>query len=300
MPFDNKSYERIIETLPVGLYFVDLERRITFWNKSAERISGFAAEEVVGKRCSDRILGHIDGLGNHLCREGCPMLQTMADGQSRETRTSLHHRDGHRLPVTVWTCPLTDESGAIIGGVEQFTDTSSLDAQARRVKELGKLALLDDLTRLANRKYLEQELRSLFDEERRLDFPFGLLFMDIDLFREFNQKNGRAAGDEILKCLADTLAANARPLDLYGRWGGEEFVGIIRECSADELAAIGNRVRLLAENAWIRRNGEELPVTFSLGATMFRDGDSVEGLINRVVTLVHESKRAGGNRLTVW
>lgn len=300
MEFDNKSYERIMDSLHDGLYFVDRERRVTFWNKSAERISGFAAEEVVGRCCSDNLLGHIDGLGNHLCGGACPMLLTMADGRSREAQVYMHHREGHRLPVSVWTCPLTDENGAIVGGVEQFTDISSLGAHQMRLKDLEKLDLLDELTNLANRNYLEQELRSRLEENKRLDAPFGILFMDIDSFKEFNETSGHAAGDRILKCLATTLAANSRPLDIYGRWGGEEFVGIIRECSARELEKIGNRVRLLVENAYIMQNGEKLRATFSMGATMFRDGDTMDGLIKRAVTLRYDSKRAGGNRLTVW
>jgi diguanylate cyclase (GGDEF)-like protein/PAS domain S-box-containing protein len=300
MEFDNKSYERIMDTLHEGLYFVDLERRITFWNKSAERISGFAAEEVVGRSCSDNILAYIDGLGNHLCRGGCPMILTMADGQSREAEVYMHHRDGHRLPVSVMTCPLTDESGVIIGGVEQFAEISSLGANQVRVKELEKMALLDDLTRLANRKFLQKELQNRVEDEKRLTAPFGILFMDVDFFKEFNDTHGHAAGDAILKCVANTLAANMRPFDMYGRWGGEEFIGIIWDCSPEELEAVGGGVRLLVENATIRQNGDELRVTFSLGATMFRDGDTVEGLINRAVTLMHESKRAGGNRLTIW
>lgn len=300
MECNNQSYERIIGTLHDGMYFVDRERRITYWNKSAERISGFAAEEVLGKCCSDNILGHIDGLGNHLCRGNCPMLQTMADGLPREAEVYMHHRDGHRLPVSVWTCPLTDENGVIVGGVEQFTDISSLGANRLRVKELEKLGLLDDLTRLANRKYLTKELQSRVEEEKLLDAPFGVLFMDVDFFKEFNAAHGHEAGDKVLKCVATTLAANMRPFDMYGRWSGEEFIGIIRDCNAAELEEVGSRIRLLVENACIRQNGAELRTTFSMGATMFRDGDNVEGLVKRAATLMHDSKRAGGNRLTVW
>lgn len=81
--------------------------------------------------------------------------------------------------------------------------------------------------------------------------------------------------------------------------GGEEFIGIIRNCTVADLETIGNRLRLLVENAYIMKGNEELRVTISLGATMLRDGDTRESLIQRADALMYESKRGGRNRLTM-
>lgn len=299
MKFDKKSYQRIIETLHDGLYFVDRERVITYWNRSAEKISGFTAAEVEGRRCSDNILSHIDAEGNCLCLDKCPLAFTMEDGQPREAVVYMHHRDGHRVPVSVRTSTLTDENGTIVGGVELFTDISNLSANELRVKELEKMALLDNLTQLANRNYLEKELHNRFAEKKRLGAAFGLLFIDIDFFKRFNDNYGHQVGDEIMKIVSNTLVTNARPFDLYGRWGGEEFIGIIRGCTAADLATIGNRLRLLVENAYLRQGNVELRVSISLGATMLRDDDTMETLLQRADTLMYESKRGGRNQLTI-
>lgn len=300
MELNKQTYQRIIDTLHDGLYFVDRDRKITYWNLSAEKISGFTAGEVEGRCCSENILTHIDAEGNCLCLDKCPLAFTMEDGQPREAVVYMHHRDGHRIPVSVRTSPLTDMNGAIVGGVELFTDVSSLSANELRVRELEKLALLDNLTRLANRNYLEKELLSRFEEKKRLATTFGILFIDVDLFKQFNDTYGHDVGDEVLKCVATTLVTNSRPFDLYGRWGGEEFIGIIRNCALEELESIGNRVRLLIEHAYLMHRGKELRVTVSMGATLFRDGDTMESLIKRADTLMYDSKHAGRNRLTIW
>jgi diguanylate cyclase (GGDEF)-like protein/PAS domain S-box-containing protein len=299
MELDKQSYRRIIETLHEGLYFVDRERRITYWNRAAENISGFAASEVVGRRCSDNILTHNDDEGKCLCLDQCPLAFTMEDGQTREATLYMHHRDGHRIPVSVRTSVLTDDNGDVIGGVELFSDVSLSGAQELRVRELEKLALLDSLTQLANRSYLEREIQASIDEYRRQKIPFGVIFIDIDHFKGFNDSYGHDVGDEILKCVANTLVSNSRPFDLYGRWGGEEFIGLVKNCTAAELEAAGNRLRQLVENAYLMHQDETLRVTISAGATVYREPESLDGLLKRADKLMYDSKRAGRNRLAV-
>ena len=299
MGLEKDSYERIIENLYDGLYFVDRDRVITYWNKGAERISGFTADEVVGKSCADNILTHVDSQGNSLCTGMCPLAATIADGKLRETELYMHHKDGHRIPVSVRVSTLTDRDGIIIGGVEVFTDISNQEATKLRVKELEKLALLDNLTQLANRNYIEREIQSRFGEKKRLNVPFGILFIDIDHFKKFNDSYGHDMGDEVLKFVANTFVANTRPFDLYGRWGGEEFIGIIRNINGKELEVLGNRVRALIENSYLIHENERLYVTISIGATLVNKKDTIDSLIKRADTLLYKSKAAGRNCLTI-
>ncbi|MBU0909593.1 MAG: sensor domain-containing diguanylate cyclase [Proteobacteria bacterium] len=299
MKLADVSYKTIIENLHDGLYFVDRNRVITYWNKAAEQISGFAADEVVGRSCSDNILTHVDGSGRSLCFGMCPLAQSITDGKFREAEVYMHHKDGHRIPVSVRVSVLRDKEGRIIGGIELFTDISNQKANALRLQELEKLALLDNLTQLANRHYIERELLSRFEEKKRFQMPFGVLFMDIDQFKQFNDSYGHDAGDEVLRFVAKTFLANSRPFDLYGRWGGEEFLAIIRNISPQDLEQLGNRLRLLVEQSYITYGGERLQVTISLGATLVQDDDNVESLLKRADTLMYRSKAAGRNCLTM-
>ncbi|MBU1566058.1 MAG: sensor domain-containing diguanylate cyclase [Proteobacteria bacterium] len=298
MNLDKDSCDRIIDNLNDGLYFVDTNRVITYWNKAAERITGFTAAEVVGKSCADRILTHIDSEGKCLCTGLCPLAATIADGANREAEIFLHHKDGHRVPVLVRISLLRDQDGKVIGGVELFTDLSNIRANTLRIQELEKLALLDNLTQLANRNYIERALRSGFLEHKRMKIPFGLFFIDIDHFKKVNDTYGHDGGDEVLRFVAQTLSANSRPFDLYGRWGGEEFLGIIRNINADDLVQLGDRLRVLIEHAYIYHDGIKLQATVSIGATLVKEGDTAKSLIKRADSLLYESKRGGRNRLT--
>jgi len=299
MGLEKGSYERIIENLYDGLYFVDRNRIITYWNKAAEQISGFTANEVVGKHCSDNILTHVDVEGNNLCTGMCPLAETIADGKPREVEVYMHHKDGHRIPVSVRISTLTDAQGKVIGGIELFTDISNQAANELRVKELEKLALLDSLTQLANRNYIEKEIHSRFEEKKRLNVPFGIFFIDIDHFKKFNDTYGHDVGDNVLKFVANTFVSNARPFDLYGRWGGEEFIGIIRNINFQDLELFGNRLRLLIENSYLIHENKKLYVTISIGATLVNKNDTIDSLIKRADTLLYESKTSGRNYLTV-
>jgi PAS domain S-box-containing protein len=92
-------YAVILGNIHEGVYFVDSERKITFWNKGAERITGYTEGEVVGHFCYDNILKHVNDEGLHLCLGGCPLHQTLSDGQGREALVYLHHKEGYRVPV---------------------------------------------------------------------------------------------------------------------------------------------------------------------------------------------------------
>jgi len=299
LKMSESSYKKIIDNLHDGLYFVDRDRKITFWNKAAERISGFSSAEVVGRSCADNILTHVDGDGNAICTGMCPLAGCIADGNPREAEVYMHHKDGHRIPVYVRTSALTDNEDKVVGGIELFTDISNQSVNELRVKELEKMALLDNLTQLANRNYIERELHSRFEENKRYNVPFGILFIDIDHFKNVNDTYGHDVGDVVLKYIANTFVTNTRAFDLYGRWGGEEFIGIIRNITSRGLEQLGNKLRLLAQNSYVIHENDKLHVTISIGATLVKDGDTIDSLIKRADTLLYHSKASGRNRLTM-
>jgi len=299
MSLENSSYEDIIDNLHDGLYYVDSNRVITYWNKAAELISGYTSDEVIGKSCSENILTHIDCNGNNLCHGMCPLAASIGDGKHHEDEVYMHHKDGHRIPVSVRVSALNDSFGNVIGGIELFTDISNQAANHLRVKELEKMALLDNLTQLANRNYIERDIHIRFEENKRFNVPFGIFFIDIDHFKKFNDSYGHDVGDDVLKFVANTFVTNARPFDLYGRWGGEEFIGIIRNIGINDLESLGNRVRMLIENSYITIKGNKLSVTVSIGATIVNANDTMESIIKRADTLLFKSKESGRNRLTI-
>jgi len=289
----------LLDNLHDGLYFVDRERRITYWNAAAKRITGFSADEVVGRYCFDNLLAHISASGCSLCQGHCPLAATMDDGQPKQADVFLRHKAGHRVPVWVRASPLRDAQGAIIGAVELFTDTSSRASLREKVAELERLALLDPLTQLPNRRYLDSEIGSRLNAFEQAGVPVGLLMIDIDFFKRFNDLHGHDVGDLALKSVAETMVAAVRPFDTLGRWGGEEFLGIFPNTTAPVLAGIAERLCVLVRASCVRTNAEPLHITVSVGGAISRPGDIAATLLKRADALLYRSKEEGRDRSTV-
>ena len=293
------DYKSLIENIFDGLYLVNKDRSIIYWNQVAEKITGYRSEEVVGRQCRDNILVHVDQNGKSLCHSRCPLQATIQDGTYRDAEVYLQHKDGHRVPVWIRAAPLHDTAGNIIGGAEMFTDLSASNAITTKVNELEKLSFLDNLTQLANRRYLEMELTNRIAEKNRYGAPFGIVFMDIDFFKRVNDTYGHDVGDRVLKAVARTFMNTARPSDLMGRWGGEEFVGILKRVDDEGLRSAAERVRSLVEKSHFRDNGLTLKVTVSIGGTLADQRDTADSIIKRADTLLYRSKENGRNRCTI-
>ncbi|MFZ2630950.1 MAG: GGDEF domain-containing protein [Desulfosalsimonadaceae bacterium] len=285
----------ILDHVPIGIYMTDRERKIIFWNKAAEIITGYTSDEVIGSFCSRNILMHIDELGNNLCKGACPLARALSDGASQEQEVFLHHRDGHRVSVNVHVFPLKDQEGKIAGAAEIFTNTNPITDMQSRIRKLEKVAMLDPLSNLPNRLHMESELKLRFNEFLRYGHSFGVLFLDIDHFKKFNDTWGHDAGDKVIQTVAATLRSASRPFDIFGRWGGEEFVGIILKVDPDNLAMIANRYRQLIEKSFIPLDKMTIGITVSIGATIVRRDDAPESLIKRADMLMYDCKKNGRN-----
>lgn len=289
----------ILDEMYDGVYLVDRQRRIRFWNRGAERLSGYASADVLGTACSDNLLMHVNSAGESLCLTGCPLAATMDDGVPREAEAYLHHRDGHRVPVLVRTSPIRDARGVIIGGVEVFDDNSARTSMRQEIESLRSLALVDALTGVGNRRYVDITLASRHDELERYGWAFGVLLFDIDHFKAFNDRFGHAVGDRVLRMVAQTMSASVRSFDVVGRWGGEEFVVILEKISLDQLSERANSLRRLVAASNFTEGAVSLSVTVSAGGTLARVGEPVAETLRRADGLLYESKAAGRNRCSL-
>jgi len=296
---DGTFYKDLLDNLDEGVYFVDRDRTITYWNKGAEGISGYSSAEVVGRRCKNSILVHVDQKGTNLCEEGCPLVETIETGKICEASVFLQHKNGHRIPVSVRAAPIQDEQGKIIGAVETFRDQSHMDAVNQRLRELEKMALLDSLTGLSNRRHIEASMQIRLEELSRYGWSFGILFIDIDDFKVINDTHGHEVGDSVLKLVAMTLLNSLRPFDILGRWGGEEFVAVVVNVNNNQLLQIAERALTLVRHSSLFAHSGAIKVTVSIGATMARPGESVPVLLERADVLMYQSKKTGKNRVTL-
>ena len=292
-------YKRLLDNLYDGVYIVNRDREIVYWNKGAERITGYAGDEVIGFHCWDNILMHVDAHGNHLCQQGCPLLKVISSGSAEKAEVHLSHKDGHRVPVLVRATPFINGRGKIVGAVEIFSDNTDKITALQLVEDLQAKVFLDPLTDLANRRYVEMNLQGKSDEMLRYGWQFAVIMMDIDHFKDVNDRHGHDTGDEALKMVARTLLHSSRSSDLVGRWGGEEFIAIITNTNAQSLQAIAERYRSLVERSGLPLGDDTISVTISAGATIAAPGESLATVIKRADKLLYASKDAGRNRVTM-
>jgi diguanylate cyclase (GGDEF)-like protein/PAS domain S-box-containing protein len=292
-------YKEVIDNLSDGVYFVDRSRVVTYWNKGAERITGYRSDEVLGRSCRDNLLSHVTAEGVQLCDGRCPVEACMEEGVAQEAEVFLHHADGHRVPVLIRAAPFHDEEGKIVGAVETFSSDLGDVAVRQQLRELRQQTRTDSVTGISNRAHLEGRLRALVAEFAGKS-DAGVVFLDIDHFKEFNDAHGHDTGDRVLRMVAATLKSSLRGTDAIGRWGGEEFLGILYDVSSlESLRKTCEKLRTLVELSSLDLEGRGLSVTISVGGTLLHPADTPESIVHRADELMYRSKQAGRNRTTV-
>jgi diguanylate cyclase (GGDEF)-like protein/PAS domain S-box-containing protein len=291
-------HSTVVENLFDGVYYVDRNRTITYWNPAAARISGFEPEEVVGRRCFDDILGHVDDAGTRLCFEGCPLVQAMAQRRGVDAEVFLHHRDGHRVPVHVRCQPVRDEDGAVVGAVEIFNEDHVYREALRRITDLELASSTDAVTGIRNRRSAELAISSRLREAHEAGWPMGLLFVDIDHFKRFNDAHGHEVGDAVLRTVARSISSSLREADLVARWGGEEFVVLTTASNRSQIETLAARIRAVVAASDVDVGGERLGVTVSIGATRAAVDDTPATLVGRADRAMYMSKTSGRNLTT--
>jgi len=291
-------YKYILDGVRDGVYFVDKERNISFWNHAAERITGFSSKEVIGKPCHNNVLNHIDNSGCELCKTECPLHKTLKDGKIRDQVVYLHHKEGHRVPVQVHIVPII-ESGEIVGAVETFASNDEKINFYSSLEELKIIAYQDQLTGLPNRRKLEVHLNEKQEDLKENKTPFSVALFDIDNFKAINDIYGHDIGDEMLKMAGRVFKALERKGDLIGRWGGEEFLGVFPTSDVTSLETILDRIRVVFEKSNIQRNEIALNATISIGASQVVHGESIQETLKRADEALYFCKANGKNLVKI-
>lgn len=292
---DEEVYRTILEQMEDGVYFVDRDRRITYWNAGAEHLTGYSAADVLDHSCSEGILRHVSETGHQLCLSGCPLAGVMKDGKARDAQVYLHHKQGHRVPVAVKGSAIRGDDGTIVGSVEVFHRRPSTRFAQISPRERQEDAYIDPLTDLGNRRFALAQVEPVMAAVRTGVTTLGLIFIDIDHFKSVNDEHGHATGDAVLRMVGQNLANGLRSTDYPIRWGGEEFLAILPGTTEEGLEISAERLRMLVEHSWIQAGEEQIRVTISAGIGMARADETFDELLDRTDRLMYRSKKAGRN-----
>jgi diguanylate cyclase (GGDEF)-like protein/PAS domain S-box-containing protein len=296
-PFGPEVYRTVLENLPVGVYLVDRERRILFWNTGAERISGYMRHEVVGRLCYNDVLSHCNEANSALCDSECPLRSTMMEGKPRVKEAFLRHKAGYRIPVRIWVCPIQDARGTPIGAAELFEERTLVQSTSEQPAGFALSGCVDPGTQLPTNACMMIFLQAGLALLAEHNLPMGVLGIRIDELEHFRATYGQLAEDAMVHVLAQTLKNMLRPADILGHWQDNRFLAIIANCDAATFEAEAERLAKMARMSAIKWWGDQLSVTVSIGGSLAQAGESLESLLQRIEELMPAAEREGRGRV---
>lgn len=296
--FEEKERLRItLHSIGDAVISTDAQARITFMNPVAEEMTGWLGREAAGRRLPEvfHIVDEVTGETISDPVETCLSQMRpfyLSDG------AVLLRRNGERRSVRDSAAPVRTASGEIIGAVLVFQDVTT----ARILQQaLEHSANHDSLTGLPNRPFFEREIRRALDEVRQGAPRHVLCYIDLDRFKIVNDSAGHAAGDALLREVANLMRRISRPEDVPARLGGDEFALLLRNCSVVDGEAVAQRfLRDLAELrfAW---NGRSYQIGASMGlAKIDAQSPRQDELMSQADIACYTAKTSGRNQVAVY
>lgn len=215
------------------------------------------------------------------------------ENESNEKTKVLMERELFILIGTLLTLIL--EAAIIV--IPAIRIASRKDSELRRLieertHELEKLSVTDQLTKLYNRRKIDDILATEIEQARRYNNSFSLILIDIDHFKKINDRYGHLVGDRVLQALSRLFSSNIRKVDMVGRWGGEEFLIISMEKDFTKVLIFVEKLRALVDEHHFKNVGN---ITCSFGVSHFKQGDSIDSLLQRADVALYDAKKAGRN-----
>jgi len=287
--------DSVLDQVQDAVVWLDRQRKVVFWNKAAEQITGREAAAVLGTRCHEEPALFVDPGGINVCRDKCPVAMTLQDGAPRTLDVYLQRKEGYRVPASLRIIPVFNDEGQVLGAVETFSGSAPKITLPLALPELEKMGLVESETGISSKQYLDMTLATRLQEFQRYGLSFGLIYVDIDNYGKILEKHGRFNAGKIVR----TVAKNIRFFDIVGRWSTEEFLIILLNIDEGRLDIVANKLRLLVAESYITTETGMLNATVSMGASLVLRYDTVESLIKRGEQLMMHSKWLGRNRVSM-
>jgi diguanylate cyclase (GGDEF)-like protein len=192
------------------------------------------------------------------------------------------------------------QNGQLLGRMLRFTDVT---AQVKLRKALEHLATTDALTGALNRRNLLDSLSREIKRAARQKSPLAILFLDLDLFKSINDSYGHCVGDEVLRIFARNIQNNMRSTDIFGRYGGEEFIFVLTGTSKEQALQVAEKVRKSIENQLPLIDGKVVAFTTSIGLAVYDNFETLidcDLFIQQADTALYQAKSLGRNRVVCW
>ena len=254
-------------------------------SEAFERISGYSKKELLGKEIS--IIKHPQR-DNKIIKE---LWDTILEQKIWSGVVKNKRKNGEDYWLEQTIIPKVDENNK---NIENFV---SISIDITDKKELEKMASIDKLTNIYNRRMLDDLLKINIEIANRHNEDLSLIIVDIDYFKKVNDTFGHLAGDNLLIRISKIILENVRNSDIFGRYGGEEFLIICTQTTKENAFILAEKLRVLIKDYKFDEIGHK---TISLGISNFQKGDTVETLFKKADTALYEAKNTGRDKSVIY
>lgn len=278
--------EAVLDSFPEGLALLDREDAVTFWNRAAERITGYPSIEVLTRLVPwalEPLLSSSASLTEVEAGAGKP--------QERGMLVRAQDRQGGELPLMMRTLVLRDALGERIGKAAIFHLAMGLDSLPHGESEESDLETAQ--------AEIEEQVRAAYEDFLQEGEPVGLLWITVDQAHEMRKSHGVTACETMLERVERTLTNGLRPGDEIGRWGDDEFLILSHAPTRELLGAQAQALEGLARTADFRWWGDRLMLSVSIGAAQGRRTEALPQLFGQAQAAMLASVHAGGNHFTL-
>jgi diguanylate cyclase (GGDEF)-like protein/PAS domain S-box-containing protein len=282
----------IVESSADAILTIDLDGTILTWNKGAQDLYGYYAEEAIGKN-----MNLLDADAEATERVSA-MRTIVGTGESIQNMELVRRRrDGSLVDVSLTGSPIYADDGSVMGIASIGRDISD---RKRLEQELTRQAMHDSLTGLPNRTLLADRLSQALAGAARRDAPVSVLFLDLDQFKSVNDTHGHLVGDDLLVEVAERLNGAIRPADTLARFGGDEFVVICEDADVTEAQCIAERLAaVLKDPIEVGGNHQYISVSIGIAVTPPLEADP-DALLRYADTAMYDAKARGRARSRVF
>ncbi len=280
-----RLYGRIFENSGEGILVTDANEAIVAVNRAFVDITGFSADEVMGK--TPRLFRS----GRHDKEFFSEMWRELREHGQWQGEIWDRHKNGAIFPKWATISTVKDEKGNVTHYFSTFSDISERVAAEERIRQL---AFYDTLTGLPNRATLYNLLEQALVVARRNGDAGAIMFIDLDRFKYVNDTLGHGAGDELIRRVSARFKTCLRASDVIARLGGDEFVvALIDIAKPDDAAVVANKIMAIFASPFLI-DGHEISISASIGISVYPgDGLSVEDLIKNADIAMYRAKDQG-------
>lgn len=275
----------LLDAVGQAIIATDLEGKTTYWNRCAEELYGWSAEEVIGRRLAEFVICEDQ-------QERAAEIRTeLRAGKSWSGAFTVRRRDGTTFPAMVTDTPVHDERGNLVGIIGVSMDITE---RKRAEEQLEYQAFHDSLTGLPNRHLFVDRLGQALRHSERRGGEFAVLYLDLDNFKIVNDSLGHEAGDRLLVAVAERLQAYLRPDDTLARFGGDEFAILLEDStSPTDAIRVTSRITEGLRKPFVL-DAQDVYAIPSIGMAVSATGQGLpEELLSNAHTAMYRAKEKG-------